>query len=132
MTERTMVRTGWVLTSLFAIFILAASAAPKLAGADAATNTLAALGWPVGYTLPLGLLELACLALYLFQPTAVLGAVLFTGLLGGAMATHVRVGNPLFSHVLFSVYLGLFLWGGLWFRTPTLRALFPFRRDGAR
>jgi hypothetical protein len=57
----------------------------------------------------------------------VLGAVLMTGLLGGAMATQVRVENPLFSHELFSIYLGLFMWGGLWLRTPALRALFPWR-----
>lgn len=50
------------------------------------------------------------------------------GLLGGAMATQIRVGNPLFSHVLFSIYLGLFMWGGLWLRDPALRAIFPWRR----
>lgn len=57
-----------------------------------------------------------------------LGAVLMTGLLGGAMATQVRVGNPLFSHQLFSLYLGLVMWGGLWLRDPAVRALFPLRR----
>jgi hypothetical protein len=132
MSERVMVRIGWTLTGLFAAFILVASVAPKLIGAAAATETLAALGWPVRYTLPIGLLELGCLALYLYRRTSVLGAVLFTGLLGGAMATQIRIGNPLFSHVLFGLYLGLFLWGGLWLRTPALRALFPYRREGGR
>jgi hypothetical protein len=66
--------------------------------------------------------------LYLFPKTSVLGAVLTMGLLGGAMATQIRVGNPLFSHILFSVYLGLFLWGGLWLRDPKLQAIFPWRR----
>jgi hypothetical protein len=66
--------------------------------------------------------------LYLFPRTAVLGAVLFMALFGGAMATHIRVESPLFSHTLFSVYLALFMWGGLWLRDPALRALFPWRR----
>ena len=57
-----------------------------------------------------------------------LGAVLMMAPLGGAMATQVRAGSPLFSHVLFGVYLGLFMWSGLWLRYPALRALFPFRR----
>ena len=65
--------------------------------------------------------------LYLWPRTSILGAVLAMGLLGGAMATQIRVQNPLFSHVLFSIYLGLFMWGGLWLRDPALRALFPFK-----
>jgi hypothetical protein len=96
-----------------------------------AAETLEALGWDGGYALFIGVLELAFLVLYLVRPTAVLGAVLMTALLGGAMATQIRVENPLFSNVLFSIYLGLFMWGGLWLREPRLRALFPFRhRDG--
>ena len=66
--------------------------------------------------------------LYLFPKTSVFGAVLTIGLLVGAMATQIRAGNPLFSHVLFSIYLGLFMWGGLWLRDPALRAIFPWRR----
>jgi hypothetical protein len=76
----------------------------------------------------IGTIELTCLVLYLIPRTSVLGAVLFMGLLGGAMATHIRAESPLFSHVLFSIYLGLFMWGGLWLRDPALRALFPWRR----
>ena len=89
---------------------------------------MTAVGWPTGYTLPIGILELVLTLLYLYPRTNILAAVLFMGLLGGAMATQIRVGNPLFSHILFSVYLGLFLWGGLWLRDPALRALFPWRR----
>ncbi|HKG76072.1 MAG TPA: DoxX family protein, partial [Beijerinckiaceae bacterium] len=59
--------------------------------------------------------------------TSILGAVLLTGYLGGAVATHVRVDSPLFSHMLFPVYVGLMLWGGLYLRDPRLRALFPLR-----
>ena len=69
-----------------------------------------------------------CTVLYAIPQTAVFGAVLLTGYLGGSVATHVRIGSPLFSHVLFGVYLGLFVWGGLWLREPRLRTLFPLRR----
>ena len=75
----------------------------------------------------IGVIELVCLALYLFPRTNVLGAVLFMGLLGGAMATQIRAGSPLFSHTLFSIYLGFFMWGGLWLRDPAVRGVFPFR-----
>lgn len=120
---------GRVLTGLFALFILGASVAPKLMGMAVAEETMAALGWPPGYVTMIGVIELSCLALYLFPRTSFLGAVLFTGLLGGAMATQIRAESPLFSHVLFSLYLGLFMWGGLWLRDPALRALFPWRRS---
>lgn len=123
-----MVWIGRVLTGLFALFMLGASIAPKLLGMPVAAQTLISLGWKPDYVLMIGIMELAFLALYLFPRTAVLGALLMTGLLGGAMATQVRIENPLFSHVLFSIYLGLFMWGGLWLRDPALRALFPFRR----
>ena len=122
-----MVWTGRVLTGLFALFMLGASVLPKLAGMPVAAETLTALGWKADYVLMIGIMELAFVALYLFPRTAVLGAALMTGLLGGAMATQVRVENPLFSHELFSIYLGLFMWGGLWLRDPALRALFPWR-----
>ena len=64
-------------------------------------------------------------ALYAFPQTSVLGAILLTGYLGGGVATHVRIGSPLFSHVLFGVYLGLFVWGGLWLRDARIRSLIP-------
>jgi hypothetical protein len=128
MSEKTMRTIGWILTGIYALFMLVASVAPKLGGAAIADETMRALGWPDGYVLMIGLIELGCVLLYLFPKTSVLGAVLTMGLLGGAMATQVRVGNPLFSHILFSIYLGLFMWGGLWLRDPALRAIFPWRR----
>lgn len=118
---------GRVLTGLFALFILGASVFPKLSGMPIAEETMAQLGWPSGYVLMIGLMELTFLVLYLIPRTSLLGAVLFTGLLGGAMATQIRAESPLFSHVLFSIYLGLFMWGGLWLRDASLRAVFPFR-----
>jgi len=129
MSDRAMAITGWILTGLFALFMLGASVAPKLTGAEVADETMRQLGWPDGYVSMIGVIELGCLLLYLFRKTGVLGAVLMMGLLGGAMATQIRVGNPLFSHILFSIYLGFFMWGGLWLRDPALRRLFPWRRD---
>ena len=116
---------GRVLTGVFALFMLGASIAPKLLRLPIAEETMAQLGWAPGYAFMVGLVELACLVLYLVPRTSVLGAVLMMGLLGGAMATQIRAGSPLFSHILFSVYLGLFMWGGLWLRDSRLRALFP-------
>jgi hypothetical protein len=128
MSETTMVRIGWILSGLFVLFMLGASVAPKFLGLRVADDTMRQLGWPVGHVLMIGIIEFVCVLLYVWPKTSVLGAVLMMGLLGGAMATQIRVGNPLFSHVLFSIYLGLFMWGGLWLRDPALRALFPFRR----
>ncbi len=128
MTSSGTLCAGRALTGLFALFMLGASIAPKLTGMAVAEATLAQLGWPAGYAPMIGLIELGCLILYLIPRTAMLGAVLSTALLGGAIATQIRAGNPLFSHILFGVYLGLILWGGLWLRDPGLRALFPLRR----
>jgi len=118
---------GRALTALFALFMLGASIAPKLLGMPVAAETITALGWSPKYVLMIGLFELTFTVLYLIPRTAVLGAVLMTALLGGAMATHIRVGSPLLSHTLFSIYLALFMWGGLWLRSPALRAVFPLK-----
>jgi hypothetical protein len=125
MNAPAMLWAGRILTGFFALFMLGASIAPKLLGMAVAEETMAGLGWPAGHAFGIGLVELACLLLYLNPRTSLLGAVLTMALLGGAMATQLRVGNPLFSHVLFSIYLGLFMWGGLWLRDARLRALFP-------
>ena len=125
MNTPAMLWTGRVMTGLFALFMLGASIAPKLLGMPVAEETMAQLGWPAGYAFAIGLVELACLVLYLIPRTSVFGAVLMMGLLGGAIATQVRAGTPLFSHMLFGVYLGLFMWGGLWLRDAALRRLFP-------
>lgn len=127
-SPRWMSATGWTLSALLALFILGASVAPKLAGLPVAEETMAALGWPAGYTVPIGIAELVFTLLFLVPRTGLLGAVLMTGLLGGAMATQIRAGSPLFSHVLFSLYLGAFLWGGLWLRDARVRAVLPFMR----
>jgi predicted cobalt transporter CbtA len=128
MNSRAMTITGWVLSGLFVLFMLGASVAPKLLGMPVADETMRQLGWPDGYVLMIGVTELVLVLLYVFPRTSVLGAVLMMALLGGAMATQIRAGSPLFSHKLFSIYLGLFMWGGLWLRDPALRALFPWRK----
>lgn len=85
------------------------------------------LGYPLGVSATLGLIELICVALYLWRRTSVLGAVLLTGYLGGAIATQVRVGAPLFSTTLFPVYVALLLWGGLYLRDERVSSLIPLR-----
>jgi hypothetical protein len=77
---------------------------------------------------PLGIVLLACVVIYLVPRTAVLGALLLTGYLGGAVATHIRVGNPLFTHVLTPTYFAALIWGGLMLRDARVRALAPWRR----
>jgi hypothetical protein len=118
---------GWAVSGLVGAF-LAMSASFKFVAKDLVRETMSGLGWPAGHDLLIGVIEVACVILYLIPRTAVLGAILETALLGGAIATQVRINNPLFSHELFGVYLGLMVWGGLWLRDPRLRALLPLRR----
>ncbi len=123
-----MIWTGRCLSALFVLFMLGASVAPKLLGMAVAEDTLAALGWPHGYALMIGLIELAGTVLYVIPATSLLGAIIMTGLFGGAIATQVRAESPLFSHILFSFYLAAFMWGGLWLRDGRIRSILPFRR----
>jgi len=118
---------GWTLSGLLIAFLLF-DGAIKLPPLQPVIDTMPQLGWPVEMARWLGVLTLACTALYAWPRTAVLGAILLTAYLGGAVATHVRIGSPLFSHILFGVYLGLFAWGGLWLRDPRLRALIPLSK----
>jgi hypothetical protein len=117
-----MKKAGWVLTALILLFMLPASVAPKFMGAQAAVDSLTAIGWPTGYLTALGGLELALLVLFVWPRTALLGAVLFTALLGGTVASHLRAASPLASHTLFGVYLGVFLWVSLYLRDAKFRA----------
>lgn len=119
---------GWVLSGLIALFLLGASALPKFMRMDAALDAMTVVGWPAKYLLLLGCIEAGCVILFLVPRTALLGAVLTTGLLGGALAANLRVDNPLFSHTLFSVYLGLALWVALWLRDGRVRKVFPLLR----
>jgi DoxX-like protein len=114
--------------SALAILFLAFDTAIKLAGMSVVAETLSSLGYPADIGFTIGVVELVCLVLYAVPRTAVLGAILLTALFGGGIATHIRVGSPLFTHILFGVYLGLFVWGGLYFRSARLRELIPLAR----
>jgi hypothetical protein len=121
--------TGRVLSGVVILFMLL-DGGMKLVPLDVVTETSAQLGLPTSATFArgLGLLGLLCTALYAFPRTSVMGAILLTGYMGGAVATHLRIGSPVFSHVLFGVYLGLMLWGGLYLRDERVRALIPIMR----
>jgi hypothetical protein len=115
---------GWLVTALAALF-LSFDGVIKLILIDPVIESMAELGFAsAGLARGIGLLELACLVLYLVPRTAVLGAVLLTGFLGGAVAIHVRIDDPLFSHTLFPVYVGVLFWLGLWLRDRRVRGLF--------
>jgi hypothetical protein len=120
-------RTAYVLTTLAVLFLTFDTVIKLLRLAPAVQGTVA-LGYPEHAVAVIGAIELVCLALYLVPQTAVLGAVIFTGYLGGAVATHLRIGNPLLSHTLFPIYVAALLWGGLYLRDPRLRAMLPLRR----
>ena len=123
---KTLTITGFVLSGLFVLF-MAMDIVIKLIHLPIVATTLQALGWPPEMGFVIGVIELICVALYIYPRTAVLGALLMTAVLGGAIATHLRIGSPLFSHILFGVYLGLFMWGGLWLRSERLRTILPMQ-----
>jgi len=119
--------TGRLMSGLVIAFLLV-DGAMKLVPLDVVAETSEQLGIPADQARTLGVLTLACTALYAFPRTAILGAILLTGYLGGAIATHLRAGSPVFTHLLFGLYLGLMVWGGLYLRDARLRALIPVAR----
>lgn len=125
--SKAMLWTGRVMSGVVILFLLF-DGAIKLVPLDIVIETSRELGIPTGLARTLGVLTLVCTLLYAIPTTSVLGAVLMTGYLGGAIYVHILNGSPLFSHTLFSIYLALLMWGGLYLRDPDLRMLFPFRR----
>jgi DoxX-like protein len=118
---------GWVLCGLVIAFLLL-DAIMKLIAPSFVLEAGQSIGFPgLSMTRGLGLLLLACTLIYIVPQTSVLGAILLTAYLGGAVATHVRLGHPLFSHVLFGVYVGILMWGGLALRSPPLMAILRFK-----
>jgi hypothetical protein len=115
-----MMWSGRVLSGLVVLFLLF-DGTIKLLEMDVATQTTAQLGYPVGVVFGLGILTLVIAVLYAIPRTSVVGGILLTGLLGGAIATHLRVASPIFTHLLFPAYLGLVAWGGLFLRDARLR-----------
>ncbi len=119
--------TGRVLSALVILFLLF-DGSLKVMELEIVKETGAQLGLPAHLNFGLGVLTFIIVLLYAVPRTSILGAILLTGLLGGAIATHLRVGSPLFTHTLFGVYLGLMAWGGLFLRDERLRALIPLSR----
>lgn len=115
-------RVGIALSTIGVLF-LTFDMTIKLSGAKEAVEGTTQLGWAPHHLPILAAIQAACLVLYLVPRTAVLGAVLWTGYLGGAIATHLRLDNPLFTHILFPIYVAAFLWGGLYLRDARVRAL---------
>jgi hypothetical protein len=125
-TSRAALWTGRVLSGLMVAFLMF-DAVAKLARLEPVVKGTAELGYPISTIVPIGIILLCCVVLYLIPRTAVLGAVLLTGYLGGAIATHVRVAHPLLSHTLFPIYVAAFIWGGLYLRDRRARDLLARR-----
>jgi hypothetical protein len=117
---------GIIISGLPVLFLLF-DALLKFVRPEQVVQGTVELGYPESVILPLGFVLLISTLLYVIPKTSVLGAILLTGYLGGAVATHVRIGNPLFTHILFPVYVGVLLWLGLYLRDTRLRALIPIR-----
>ena len=118
---------GRIMSALPSLFLLLDGIAKLVKPAPVVEGTVK-LGYPETVILPLGVVLILSTILYVIPRTSVLGAILLTGYLGGAVATHVRVGNPLFTHTLFPIYLGVFIWGGLYLGDGRVRALIPIKR----
>jgi hypothetical protein len=123
--------TGRVLSGLAIAFLAVDSGMKVLQLAPSVAGTKE-LGYPAHSVFTIGLIQLACLLLYTVPRSAALGAILLTGYLGGAVATHLRVDNPLFSHTLFPIYVAALIWGGLYLRDSRLSVLLPFGAQRAR
>ena len=121
--SRKAVVVGWVLSAV-ASLLFVFSAFMKFKGGPALDQGMTHLGMPASMVLPLAILELACVAIYLIPPTAVLGAILLAGYVGGTIVTHWRVGDPFIVNVV----LGLVVWLGIYLREPRLRDLIPLRK----
>jgi DoxX-like family len=117
-----LARAGVVLSALPVLFLIF-DGVIKLTVIDPVVTSMGELGYPVSLARVIGALELACVLVYVVPRTSIVGAILLTGFLGGAIASHARIESPLFTHTLFGTYVGLMIWGGLILRHTTLRAL---------
>lgn len=125
---RWMRRAGWAMSGLMIAFMLFDSLS-KLALERHVVEATGNIGYPLGSIRLLGIIGLVCTILYAIPGTSILGAILLTGYLGGAIASKLRIEDPLFGSVLFGAYFGILVWGGLYLRDERLRALIPLRRD---
>jgi hypothetical protein len=118
--------TGRVLSGLITAFLLFDAVIHMLKPAPVVEG-FAKLNFPLRFAVPLGIIELVCIVLYVLPRTSILGAIFLTGYLGGAIAIQLPTGNPFFGEVLFPVYVGAILWGGIYLRDERLRSLVPLR-----
>jgi hypothetical protein len=128
--SKTSLWAGRIISALVVLFMLFDGIIKILKLAPAVEGTVA-LGYPAAVVLPLGIVALVCTAFYVIPRTSILGAILLTGYLGGAVASNLRVGSPLFGYILFPVYIGVLVWGGLFLRDDQLRAMIPVRNPNA-
>lgn len=119
--------TGRILSGLMVAFLLM-DAVMKFVIPPAVVKGMADSGWPLHFSRPLGTILLSCLIVYVIPRTSVLGAILLTGYLGGAVASNMRLSMPLFAYTLFPIYVGVLIWGGLFLREPRLRQLIPLKK----
>lgn len=128
-TSKTQLWAARILTGLSVSFLLFDAIIKVIKLAPAVQGTLE-LGYPASSVITIGVLELVCVVIYLIPQTSLLGAILLTGYLGGAVASQMRIETPLFSHVLFPTYVAALIWGGLYLRDARLRILVPIRAHG--
>ena len=126
-SSKTRVVVGRVLSGI-AIAFLTFDSVGKLFRVQPVIDGTVQLGYPTSIIIPLGIVLLSCVLIYAVPRTSVIGAMMLTGYLGGAVATHARVGNPLLSHTLFPIYVAVIIWAGLVLRDAQLRILLPVRR----
>ena len=126
--SKTKLWTSYVMSGLVILFMLMDGIMKFVKPPEVIEGTLA-LGFAEHHLPVIGLLGLISTLLYTFPRTSIVGAILLTGYFGGAVATHLRLNNPLFTHTLFTVYFGILIWGGLWLRNSKLRELLPLRQS---
>jgi hypothetical protein len=127
-TSNKMIWAGRIVSALPVLFLLF-DGTIHIMKPPAVVEGFAKAGFPINTAVPLGIIEIVCIILYAIPRTSVLGAILLTGYLGGAVATNVRQQLPLLGYVLFPVYVAVFIWGGLWLRDARVRSLIPLSSD---
>src|SRR5690554_2343664 len=125
-SNKKQVVAGWVLSVLVILFMLLDGIMKFLKPVEVITTTVDELGYTEQHIFTLGILALTATLLYAIPRTSILGAILLTAYFGGAIASHLRINNPIFSHTFFTVYIGIFAWSGLWLRNMKLRQLLPY------
>ena len=122
--SKKMLRAGYILSAVPVLFLLFDSVI-KLIKIDPVVESFIQLGYPVNLARGIGILELVCVVVYVIPRTSAVGAILLTGYLGGAIATHLRMGDPFLTHTFFPIYVAVLVWGGIFLRDDRVRALIP-------